>query len=139
VNKVPSIKSISVNQRVRVNIQMLIQQSKNNQTLQTTNWISATCVTSVKCMDVVDIIFIIKSAIPRQRKTQMRPRLGSTLFLTVYKMITQTVKTKTRGSVDLLLAMKNLLGGETPLNELHLEGYNIEFNKHVITKVIIYP
>jgi hypothetical protein len=94
---------------------MFIQQPKNDQTLHTTYCISATCVTTVKSMDVVTTVSIIKIARPRQRTIQMRARLGSASFMTVHQTTTKTGKINTRGSADLVLSMKKLLGRETPL------------------------
>jgi hypothetical protein len=94
---------------------MSIQQPKHYQPLQTTNWISATCVTTATCVDAVDTVSIIKSTRPRQRKTQLRAILLSARFLTLYHTTAQTVKSNKRGSVYLLLAINKLVRREAPL------------------------
>jgi hypothetical protein len=66
----------------------------------------ATCVTIVKCREVVDTVSIIKNAIPT---------LGSASFLAAYKRTIQTGKNQHKMFCRLGAAMKKLMVRETPL------------------------
>jgi hypothetical protein len=110
----PPILPRSFNQSVHVKSQMFIQQPKKYQTLQTANWISATCVTTVKCMDVVVSLYHQKSH-KRTNDNANERKTGKRKFSDSVSDDNTNEKSNTRGSVDLALIMKKLLGRETHL------------------------